>query len=85
LTLSLPISLAYSDHASDAMVFDRNSSARRLPNVDRMRTVESLKSTVVGVRGFALYLRFASTFAWDKVTVLRPKGRKPVCPAKGSL
>ncbi len=35
----LPIWPAFSDNASDAMIFDRNSSARRLPNVDRMRAI----------------------------------------------
>jgi len=43
----LPIWPAFSDDASDAMVFDRDSSARRLPNVDRMRAIDSFFTCVV--------------------------------------
>jgi len=43
----LPIWPAFSDDASDAMVFDRNSSARRLPNVDRMRAIDSFYECAV--------------------------------------
>ena len=42
----LPIWPAFSDNASDAMIFDRNSSARRLPNVDRMRAIDSFFTCV---------------------------------------
>jgi len=43
----LPIWPAFSDDASAAMVFDRNSNARRLPNVDRMRAIDSFYKCVV--------------------------------------
>jgi para-nitrobenzyl esterase len=43
----LPIWPAFSDSASAAMVFDRNSSARRLPNLDRMRAIDSFYKCVV--------------------------------------
>jgi para-nitrobenzyl esterase len=43
----LPIWPAFSDNASAAMVFDRNSSARRLPNVDRMRAIDSFYTCAV--------------------------------------
>jgi para-nitrobenzyl esterase len=43
----LPTGPAFSDIASDAMIFDRNSSARRLPNVDRMRAIDSFYACVV--------------------------------------
>jgi para-nitrobenzyl esterase len=46
----LPIWPAFSDNASDAMVFDRNSGARRLPNVARMRAIDSFFTCVVGGR-----------------------------------
>jgi para-nitrobenzyl esterase len=42
----LPVWPAFSDKVSDAMVFDRNSSARRLPNVDRMRAIDSFFTCV---------------------------------------
>jgi para-nitrobenzyl esterase len=44
----LPVWPAFSDNDSDAMVFDRNSSARRLPNVDRMRAVDSFFTCISG-------------------------------------
>ncbi|HEX5049780.1 MAG TPA: carboxylesterase family protein, partial [Gammaproteobacteria bacterium] len=47
----LPIWPAFSDNASDAMVFDRSSSARRLPNVDRMRAIDSFLTCVVDHAG----------------------------------
>ena len=37
----LPLWPAFSDRTSAAMVFDRDSSARRLPNVDRMQAIDS--------------------------------------------
>jgi para-nitrobenzyl esterase len=43
----LPIWPAFSDSASATMVFDRNSSARRLPNVDRMRAIDSFYTCAV--------------------------------------
>ena len=43
----LPVWPAFSDSASDAMIFDRNSSARRLPNVDRMRAIDSFYTCAV--------------------------------------
>ena len=43
----LPIWPAFSNSASAAMVFNRNSSARRLPNVDRMRAIDSFYTCVV--------------------------------------
>jgi para-nitrobenzyl esterase len=43
----LPTWPAFSDNASDAMVFDRNSRARRLPNLDRMRAIDSFFTCVV--------------------------------------
>jgi para-nitrobenzyl esterase len=43
----LPVWPAFSDNASDAMIFDRNSSARRLPNVDRMRAIDSFYKCAV--------------------------------------
>jgi para-nitrobenzyl esterase len=43
----LPSWPAFSDNASDAMIFDRNSSARRLPNVDRMRAIDSFYTCAV--------------------------------------
>ncbi|MEO8019748.1 MAG: carboxylesterase family protein [Pseudomonadota bacterium] len=43
----LPIWPAFSESASAAMVFDRNSSARRLPNVDRMRAIDSFYTCTV--------------------------------------
>jgi para-nitrobenzyl esterase len=46
----LPIWPAFSDNASAAMVFDRNSSARRLPNVDRMRAIDSFFTCVIASR-----------------------------------
>jgi para-nitrobenzyl esterase len=44
----LPIWPAFSDNASVAMVFDRNSGARRLPNLDRMRAIDSFFTCVAG-------------------------------------
>jgi len=38
---ALPTWPAFSDDAFDAMIFDRSSSARRLPNTDRMRAIDS--------------------------------------------
>jgi para-nitrobenzyl esterase len=43
----LPVWPAFSENASDAMIFDRNSSARRLPNVDRMRAIDSFFTCVI--------------------------------------
>ena len=42
----LPVWPAFSDSSSKAMIFDRNSSARRLPNVDRMRAIDSFFTCV---------------------------------------
>jgi para-nitrobenzyl esterase len=42
----LPIWPAFSDGGSAAMVFDGSSSARRLPNVDRMRAIDSFYACV---------------------------------------
>jgi para-nitrobenzyl esterase len=43
----LPIWPAFSDNAPVAMAFDRNSSARRLPNLDRMRAIDSFYKCVI--------------------------------------
>lgn len=43
----LPAWPAFSDQAPDAMVFDRTPSARRLPNLDRLRAIDAFFTCVL--------------------------------------
>jgi para-nitrobenzyl esterase len=43
----MPAWPAFSDAAPQAMVFDRTPGARRLPNLDRMRTIDELFTCVM--------------------------------------
>jgi para-nitrobenzyl esterase len=68
----LPIWPAFSDNASDAMIFDRNSSARRLPNVDRMRAIDSFFTCVI--RGRTTY--GGATWKREQLKVLEARDEK---------